>query len=134
MEKERIKDLEEKERTLMVRSIEGAKIEGAKARAVSRGIHRELEEVRAELKRLRRIVTIKSREASAGKKYLDSTVAVSVNRVTRDKIEALAASKAMTISEYMRLIIEGHIAAQVIDFSGGLIPPENEGKVEKDRQ
>ena len=126
---EKISELEEKERALMIQSIEGAK-----AGAVSPAIHRELEEVRAELKRLRRIATIKAREASAGKEYLDSTVAVSVNRVTRDKIEALAASKAMTISEYMRLIIEGHIAAQVVDFSGGLIPPENEDKVEKDRQ
>ena len=51
-----IKELEEKERALMVKSIEGAK-----AGAASPAFHKELEEVRAELKRLRRIATIKAR-------------------------------------------------------------------------
>lgn len=49
-QEERIRELEEKERALMIQSIEGAK-----AGAVSPALHRELEEVRAELKRLRRI-------------------------------------------------------------------------------
>lgn len=53
---EKIRELEEKERALMVQSIEGAKTGG-----VSPSLHQELAEVRAELKAARRIATMKAR-------------------------------------------------------------------------
>ena len=56
MEAERIRELEEKERALTVQTIEGAR-----AGAVSLSLHRELEEVRAELKVARRVATMKAR-------------------------------------------------------------------------
>lgn len=56
MEEEKIKELEGREAALMVQSIEGAK-----AGAVSPSLHRELAEVRAELKAVRRVATMKAR-------------------------------------------------------------------------
>lgn len=50
MTEERIRELEEKERSLMLQSIEGAKVG-----AVSPTLHQELAEVRAELKVARRV-------------------------------------------------------------------------------
>ena len=50
MEEERIKELEEKERALMLQSIEGAK-----TGAVSPSLQQELAEVRAKLKVARRV-------------------------------------------------------------------------------
>jgi macrodomain Ter protein organizer (MatP/YcbG family) len=122
MEEEKIRELEEKEKSLMVQSIEAAK-----AGAVSPSLQKELAEVRAELKRLRRVATMK---ANRTEPVLDSTLSINVNKATRDKLEALAASRAMTLSEYMRFLIDEHIAAQAFDFSSGLRPHKNRGKVD----
>ncbi len=119
---ERIKELEEKEKSLMLQSIEGAK-----AGAVSPTLSRELAEVRRELKRLRRVATMK---ANRTEPVLDSTISINVNQATRDKIAALAASKAMTLSEYMRFLLDELMAAQAVDFSSGLKPLQNGGKVD----
>lgn len=119
---ERIKELEEKERALMLQSIEGAKVG-----AVSPTLHRELAEVRRELKRLRRVATMKANRTDP---VFDSTISINVNQATREKMEALAASKAMTLSEYMRFLIDEHMAAQAIDFSSGVRPLKNKGKVD----
>jgi len=55
---EKIGELEEREKSLMLQSIEGAK-----AGAVAPSLHLELAEVRAELKAARRIATMKARRA-----------------------------------------------------------------------
>ncbi|MFH1587328.1 MAG: hypothetical protein ABID38_05710 [Candidatus Diapherotrites archaeon] len=123
MEKEQIRELEEKEKSLMVQSIEAAK-----TGAVSPTLHQELVEVRRELKAARRVATMK---ANRTEPVLDSTIAVNVSKATRDKMEALAASRGMTLSEYLRFLIDEHMAAQAVDFSGGLRPPKNRGKVEQ---
>jgi hypothetical protein len=122
MKEDRIRELEEKEKSLMLQSIEGAK-----SGAVSPILHRELAEVRKALKAARRVVTMK---ANRTEPVLDSTISINVKQATRDKMEALAASKAMTLSEYMRFLIDEHIAAQAIDISGGLIHLKNKGKVD----
>lgn len=119
---EQIRELEERERALM-----GQTIEGARAGAVFPSLRRELAEVRRELKVARRVVTMK---ANRTEPVLDSTISINVNQATRDKMEALAASKAMTLSEYMRFLIDEHMAAQAIDFSSGLRPHKNKGKVD----
>lgn len=56
MAEKRIKELEEKERSLMLQSIEGAKVG-----AVSPTLHQELAEVRAELKVARRVRAMDAR-------------------------------------------------------------------------
>jgi len=122
MNHKEIKELEEKERSLMFQSIEAARVG-----AVSSALHRELAEVRRELKAARRVATMKSRRMEP---VLDSTISINVNQATRDKMEALAASKAMTLSEYMRFLIDEHMAVQAIDFSSGLRPHINKGKVD----
>ena len=119
---EKIRELEEKERALMIQSIEGAK-----AGAVSPTLLQELAGVRAELKAARRVTTMKARRTEP---VFDSTISVNVNQATHEKMEALAASKAMTLSEYMRFLINEHMAAQAIDFSGGLRTPKNQVKVD----
>jgi len=100
MEKERIKDLEEKERTLMVRSIEGAK-----AGAVSTAIHRELEEVRAELKRLRRISTMKARRTEPIK---DVGIRINVDAEEYRRLSNNAAAAAMTLNNYIRNLLKNN--------------------------
>jgi hypothetical protein len=122
MEEERISELEEKERSLMHQSIEGAK-----TGAVSPSLHQELAEVRAKLKAVRRVATMK---ANRTEPVFDSTISINVNRATRDKMEALAAAKAMTLSEYMRFLIDEHMAAQAFDFSSGLRHLKKRGKVD----
>jgi hypothetical protein len=117
----RIRELEEKERALMIQSVESAK-----TGAVSPSLHRALAEVRAELKVALR-VTMKANRTEPD---LDSTISIDVNQATRDKMEALAAAKAMTLSKYMRFLIDKHMAAQPIDFRSGLRHLENRGKVE----
>jgi hypothetical protein len=118
----RIRELEEKERALMIQSVESAK-----TGAVSPSLHRALAEVRAELKVALRVVTMKANRTEPD---LDSTISIDVNQATRDKMEALAAAKAMTLSKYMRFLIDKHMAAQPIDFRSGLRHLENRGKVE----
>lgn len=120
--KDQIRELEEKEQALMVQSIEDAK-----AGAVSPSLRRELEEVRAVLKVARRVAT---RKANRTEPVFDSTISVNVNLAIRDKMEALAASKAMTLSEYMRFMIDEHMTAQAVDFNSGLRHHENKGKVD----
>jgi hypothetical protein len=119
---EKISHLEEKERALMLQSIEGAR-----AGAVSSTLLQELAGVRADLKAARRVATMKARRTEP---VFDSTISVNVNQATHEKMEALAASKAMTLSEYMRFVIDEHMATQTVDFSSGLIPHKNRGKVD----
>jgi len=97
---ERIGELEEKERLLMVRSVEGAK-----AGAVSPALHMELEEIRAELKRLRRIKTMKARRTEPIK---DTGIRVNVDAEEYRRLSENAAAAAMTLNNYIRHLLKIH--------------------------
>lgn len=123
-QEEKIRELEEKERALMVQSIEGAR-----AGAVSPSIHQELKAIRRELSTLKRTITrAKNR---TGQENFAAGAAVHVTQETRNRLQALAASRGMTLSQYLRKIIDEHLAAQAIDFSSGLKPLINRGIVEE---
>jgi len=100
MEEERIREIEEKERALMVQSIEGAKAGG-----VSPALHRELEEVRAELKRLRRIKTIKARRTEPIK---DVGIRINVDAEEYRRLSDNAAKAAMTLNNYIRHLLKNY--------------------------
>lgn len=82
----------------------------------------EIDRIKAELKIARRVSTMKARRTADGREYLDTTISVSISRISRDKLEAMAASKAMTLSEYLRWMIDGHIDSQDVDLSIGFLP------------
>jgi len=98
MEKERISELEERERALMVQSIEGAKAGG-----VSPSIHRELAEVRAELKAARRV---RAMDAKRVDPKLTRQIGV---RLTEDEYQELtkkAEESGVDISNYIRNLLK----------------------------
>ena len=109
----RLDALRDRERALII-----ADVQAVRKGIDAGGIHQELAAIRLEMKTIRR--TLATKKSQAGKDRLDATIAVNVNSVVRDRLRALAASKAMTLSEYMRFLIDKHIASQAIDFSGGL--------------
>jgi predicted DNA-binding protein len=119
----RLSELLDRERELMIADIQAVR-EGTGAGE----IHGELAEVRRKLSSLKRTIT--RAENRAGKAHMAATIAFNVSKATRDHLEALAASKARTLSEYMRFLIDEHMAAQAVDFSSGLRPLENGGKVD----
>lgn len=97
---ERIKELEEKERALMVQSIEGAK-----AGAVSPTLHQELAEIRAELKRLRRISTMKARRTEPIK---DVGIRINIDAEEYRRLSDNATAAAMTLNNYIRYLLKNH--------------------------
>ena len=112
--------LQDREQALIIADVQAVR-EGIDAR----GIHQELAAIRLEMKTIQRALATKKSQ----KGRLNTTIAVNVNSVVRDRLRALAAARAMTLSEYMRWIIDKHIASQVVDFSGGLRPLKDRGKV-----
>jgi predicted DNA binding CopG/RHH family protein len=113
--KEKIKELEEKERSLMLQSIEGATV-----RAVSPSLHRELAEVRAELKAARRVATMKARRTEPTKTSRFSIL------LPDDELEALtkkAEEKGVVFSSYIRHLLKIGLA---VEAKG-----THKGKVEK---
>lgn len=97
---ERIKAFEEKERALMIQSIEGAK-----AGAVSPTLHQELAEVRAELKRLRRVATMKAGRTEPIK---DVGVRINIDAEEYRRLSDNAAAAAMTLNNYIRDLLKNH--------------------------
>ena len=95
---EQINLLEEKERALMVQSIEGAK-----AGAVSPSLHRELAEVRAELKVARRV---RAMDAKRVDPKLTRQIGV---RLPEDEYQAVtkkAADAGVDLSTYIRDLLK----------------------------
>jgi Tfp pilus assembly protein PilO len=97
---EKIRELEEKERALTVQAIEGAR-----AGAVSPTLQQELAEVRAELKRLRRIVTMKANRTEPVK---DVGLRVNVAAEEYRRLSDNAAAAAMTLNNYIRHLLKYH--------------------------
>jgi hypothetical protein len=97
MEKERISELEEKERALMIQSIEGAK-----AGAVSPTLRRDLERVRAELKVARRV---RAMDAKRVDPKLTRQIGV---RLTEDEYQELTKKSeeaGVDLSSYIRNLL-----------------------------
>lgn len=98
MKEEQIKELEEKERALMVQSVEGAR-----AGAVSPALRRELAEVRAELKVARRV---RAMDAKRVDPKLTRQIGV---RLTEDEYQELtkkAAESGVELSTYIRNLLK----------------------------
>jgi hypothetical protein len=100
MEEEQITALEEKERALMLQSIEGAK-----SGAVSLTHHQELAEVRAELKRLRRVATMKANRTGPVK---DVGVRINIDAAEYRRLSDNAAAAAMTLNNYIRDLLKNN--------------------------
>jgi len=100
MKEEKIRELEEREKSLMIQSIEGAK-----AGAVSPSLHRELAEVRAELKRLRRVATMKARRTEPIK---DMGLRINIDAEEYRRLSDNAAAAAMTLNNYIRDLLKNH--------------------------
>jgi hypothetical protein len=100
MEEERIRELEEKERALMVQSIEGAR-----APAVSPALRREIEEVRAELKAARRVATMKANRTEPVK---DVGIRINIDAAEYRRLSDNAAAAAMTLNNYIRDLLKIH--------------------------
>ena len=88
----RLDALRDRERALMIADVQAVR-EGIDVG----GIHQELAAIGKEVKALRR--TLATKKSRAGKDRLDAGIAVNVNSVVRDRLRALAASKAMTFSD-----------------------------------
>ena len=98
MEEEKISELEGKEAALMVQSIEGAR-----AGTVSPSLHRELAEVRAELKAARRV---RAMDAKRVDPKLTRQIGV---RLTEDEYQELtkkAEESGVDISNYIRNLLK----------------------------
>jgi len=98
MEEQRIRELEEKEQALMIQSIEGAKMG-----AVSPTLHRELAEVRQELKVVRRVRAMDAKRVDP--KF---TRQIGV-RLTEDEYQELtkkAAESGVELSTYIRNLLK----------------------------
>lgn len=95
-----MREIEEKERALMVQSIEAAKVG-----AVSSALHEELEEVRAELKRLRRIKTMKERRTEPIKNV---GIRINVDNEEYRRLSDNAAKAAMTLNNYIRHLLKNY--------------------------
>lgn len=98
MEEERIRELEEKERALMLQSIEGAK-----TGAVSPTLHQELAEVRKELKVARRVRAMDAKRVAPKKTSRFSIL------LPDDELEALtkrAEEKGVVFSSYIRHLLK----------------------------
>ena len=98
MEEERIKELEEKERALMLQSIEGAK-----TGAVSPSLQQELAEVRAKLKVARRVRAMDA-------KRVDPKLTRKVSfLMPEDEYETLLQkAKGRDLSKYIRELINNY--------------------------
>ena len=96
--KERIRELEEKERALMLQSIEGAK-----AGAVSPSIHRELAEVRAELKVARRV---RAMDAKRVDPKLTRKISILLSEDEYQALTEKAAESGVDLSKYIRNILK----------------------------
>lgn len=92
------------------------------------GDYADIDRINKELKVARRINTMKARRE---KELLDITISVNISRRVREQLLAIAAARAMTLSDFIRWIIDKHIAAQPVEFSGGLTPIKKGGKVEE---
>ena len=101
----RLDALQDRERILMI-----ADVQAVRKGIDAGGIHQELAAIRLEVKAIRR--TLATKKSPAGKDCLDATIAVNVNSVVRDCLQALAAARDMTLSEYMRLMIDEHISSR----------------------
>ena len=99
--------LQDRERMLMI-----ADVQAVRRGIDAGGIHQELAAIRVEIKAVRR--TLATKKSQAGKDCLDATIAVNVNSVVRDCLQALAAARDMTLSEYMRLMIDEHIGHKLL--------------------
>lgn len=97
---EQISQLEEKERTLMVQSIEGAR-----AGAVSPSLRRELAEVRAELKTARRVATMKARRTEPIK---DAGIRINIDATEHRRLSDNAAACSTTLNNYIRDLLKKH--------------------------
>ena len=100
MEEEMIEEFERRERDLMIQSIEAAK-----AGAVSPALHEELGEVRAELKRLRRIKTMEARRTEPLKNV---GIRVNVDDEEYRRLSDNAAKAAMTLNNYIRYLLKNY--------------------------
>jgi len=103
MNQERVKELEEQLSNAEAKTKElfqAGKIPGPADYA-------DIDRIKKELKQAKRKKTLaETRETD----YLDAAIGVKVPRATLDELEGLAAAKSMTLSEYMRWMIEDHLA------------------------
>ena len=97
--------LQDREQALII-----ADVQAVRKGIDARGIHQELAAIRLEMKTIQRALATKKSQ----KGRLNTTIAVNVNSVVRDRLRALAAARAMTLSEYMRFLIDEHISAQSV--------------------
>ncbi len=95
---DKIMDLQEKERALMFQSIEGAK-----AGTVPPSLHRELEEIRAELKTARRVRAMDANRTDPKK---SSRFSILLPDTELEELTKRAAQKGMVFSSYIRYLLK----------------------------
>lgn len=100
MQKEKISELEERERALMVQSIDEAR-----AGTVSPSLRQEIAEVRRELKAARRIATMKAKRTELIK---DMGVRINIDAQEYRRLSDNAAAAAMTLNNYIRNLLKSH--------------------------
>lgn len=98
MEEDRIREFEEKEKSLMVQSIEAAK-----TGAVSPTLHQELAEVRAELKVARRI---RAMDAKRIDPKLTRQIGVRLTEDEHQELTKKATEAGVDLSQYIRHLIK----------------------------
>lgn len=98
MEEERISELEEKERALMLQSIEGAR-----TGAVSPSLRRELAEARAELKAARRV---RAMDAKRVDPKLTRKISILLPEEEYQLLTEKAAESGVDLSKYIRNILK----------------------------
>ena len=98
MEEEKIREIEEKERALMVQSIDEAR-----AGAVSPSLRRELAEVRQKLKVARRVATMKARRTEPIK---TSRFSILLPDEELDILTAKAKESGLVFSQYIRHLLK----------------------------
>jgi len=98
--KTRLAELIDRERVLMIADVQAAR-EGTDAGA----IHQELAEVRAALKRLRRIVTMKARRTDPIKEV---GIRINIDAEEYRRLSDNAAAAAMTLNNYIRYLLKTH--------------------------
>jgi len=98
--KSRLAELMDRDRVLMIDDVQAAR-EGTDTGA----IHRELAEVRAELKSLRRTVTMKARRSEPIK---DVGIRINIDAEEYRRLSDNAAAAAMTLINYIRCLLKSH--------------------------